>query len=93
MVAEDIIKKVRLDFPRLDEAQLVLALLHEFAEQNPALSGDRLLRCIVYVANGDLDLFAKAIELAVVDYRDLVVWAEYDENRFQIRDLSKPFEL
>ena len=59
--------------------------------ENQELSVDRILRCIVFVANGELDLLDKAIELAKIDYRDLIVWAEYDEKREQVRDLSVPF--
>jgi hypothetical protein len=91
MIASDITTRVTNDFDRPDEAGLVLSVLEDFQKQNPDLSSDRIIRCMVQVANGDLDRLDQAIELAVVDYRDLIVWAEYDENRLQIRDLSKPF--
>lgn len=93
MLSSDIRLKVIHDFDRPDEAQLVLKLLEEFKAQNRDLSGDRIVRCIVFVANGDLDLLDKALQLAVIDYRDLIVWAEYDKDRVQIRDMTKPFKM
>jgi len=93
MLATDISMKVRNDFDRPDEIELVLSLLEDFTKQHHDLSSDRIMRCVVFVANGDLDLLDKALELAVIDYRDLIVWAEYDEKRLQVRDLSKPFGM
>lgn len=91
MIAKDIVQKVKRDFESPDDAALALALLADFTEQNQELAADRILRCIVFVANGDLDLFGKALDLARIDYRDLIVWAEYDDRFQQIRDLSVPF--
>jgi hypothetical protein len=49
------------------------------------------VRCIVFVANGDLNRIEKAIDLAKTDYRDLIVLAEYDEKNERVRNLSNPF--
>lgn len=92
VIAADILERVTRGFDQPDEAQLALTLLEEFVQQNPELSGERLVRCIVQVANGDLELLGNAVRLATVDYRDLIVWAEYDEDRVRIRDLSQPFQ-
>ena len=66
-------------------------MLEDFAGQNQELSDERILRCIVCVAKGDLDRMGEAIDLAKIDYRDLIVWAEYDENLERVRDLSTSF--
>jgi hypothetical protein len=92
VISKDIVEKVKRDFESPDDAALVLSLLDDFTEQRPDLAADRILRCMVFVANGDLDLFDKALDLARIDYRDLIVWAEYDEVFVQIRDMSVPFE-
>jgi hypothetical protein len=91
MLARDILGKVNRDFGTPDEAALALSVLADFAEQNQELSSDRILRCIVFVARGDLDVLDKAIDLAKTDYRDLIFWAEYDGKDERIRDLSTPF--
>ena len=91
MLVRDILGKVNKDFKTPEEAALALSVLADFVDQNQELSSDRILRCIVFVANGDLDRLEKAIDLAKKDYRDLIVWAEYDEKNERIRDLSKSF--
>lgn len=91
MIPPDILGKIKQDFDDLDEASLVQSVLEDFIDQHEELAADRILRCIVFVAAGNLTTFEKAIELAVIDYRDLIVWAEYDVSRKQVRDLSLPF--
>lgn len=93
MFARDILGKVNRDFDTPGEVALVLSVLGDFTEQNQELSSDRIVRCIVFVANGDLDLLDKAIDLAKIDYRDLIVLAEYDEKYERVRDLSTPFSI
>lgn len=90
-IAPDILGKIDRDFEDLEDASLAQSVLADFVAQNEELAGDRILRCIVFVANGDLDILEKAVELALVDYRDLIVWAEYDASRNRVRDLSVPF--
>ena len=68
-----------------------MSVLADFVDQNKKLSSDRIVRCIVFVANGDLNRLEKAIDLAKEDYRDLIVWAEYDEKNERVRDFSNPF--
>ena len=68
-----------------------MSVLADFLVQNQELSSDRILRCIVFVANGDLNRLEKAIDLAKIDCRDLIVLAEYDEKNERVRDLSNPF--
>ena len=77
MLSEDIIAKVRQDFPK-DDALVILQLLTELQNQNPKGFIDRILRCIVFVANGNFEKFADAVALARIDGRDLIVKAEYN---------------
>ena len=91
MLARDIWGKVNKDFETPEEAALALSVLADFVAQNQEFSSDRILRCIVFVANGDLNRLEKAIDLAREDYRDLIVWAEYDEKNQRVRDFSNPF--
>ena len=54
--------------------------------------GDRILRCILFVARGRFDALADAVALARRDPRDLIVNAEYDGHfGAQQRDLSSSF--
>ena len=91
MVAKDIEEKINRDFELPDEAALVLSVLGDFADRHPDLSSDRILRCIVFVADGDMGVLEKAMDLARLDFRDLIMWAEYDGNDNRTRDLTLPF--
>ena len=91
MLARDIWGKANKDFETLEEAALALSVLADFVVQHQELSSDRILRCIVFVANGDLNRLEKAIDLAKTDYRDLILLAEYDVKNERVRDLSNPF--
>lgn len=90
MLTQDIVRKVNRDFDQPDSAALAMSVLADFTEQHQELSSDRILRCIVFVANGDLDLLDKAIDLAKIDYRDLIVSAEYDDQLRAGRSLRSP---
>jgi hypothetical protein len=91
MVPRDIWGKVNKDFETPEEAALALSVLSDFVDQNQDLASDRILRCIVFVAQGDFNRLEKAINVAKKDYRNLIVWAEYDEKSERVRDLTKPF--
>jgi hypothetical protein len=86
---EDIIAKIRQDFSEDDELP-ILQLLTDFQKRNPTLN-DRILRCIVFLANGNFEKFATAIRMAEIDWRDLICAAEYDELG-RARVLSLPFK-
>jgi hypothetical protein len=90
-LAPDIQARVAADFGTADAAA-VRELLEGERRAVPDVFGDRILRCAVYVAAGDVDELLRALALARLDPRDLIVWAEYD-NVFgpRLRDLSKPF--
>ena len=90
-LTHDILERVRHDFPA-EEVAPVTAMLTELQQQNAELFCDRILRCLVFVARGRFTAFADAVALARLDYRDLIVSAEYDRNWHQIRDLNRPFE-
>jgi hypothetical protein len=91
MMTRDIWGRVNKDFETPEEAALALSVLADFVDQNQELASDRILRCIVFVAKGDLNRQEKAIDLAKKDYRDLIVWAEYNEKSERVRDLTNPF--
>ena len=83
---EDIIKKVRQDFS-VDDSLLVLQRLKELSDKSPERFDERILRCLVFAANG------KAGEIerwARDDPRDLIVAAEYEWGD-RARHLQFPF--
>ena len=90
LLPPDLRRRIARDCSPAD-ASALLAELDRQRAADPALFSDRVVRCIVYVAGGDLQTAQRAVALAQTDPRDLIVWAEYD-NRFeaQRRDLSAP---
>jgi hypothetical protein len=55
--------------------------------------GDRMIRCIVFLAAGDLAGLRYWIEFAREDNRHVIMSAEYDKlGMVQRRDLNRPFE-
>ena len=89
---EDITSKIRKDFG--DEFEIAFKALENYARTNPR-EGHRLYRCIIYVAHGNIERMREAIDLARIDYRDLIMWAEYEgesiHNAIQVRDFTKSF--
>jgi hypothetical protein len=62
---------------------------------SPLTERVRTLRCIVFLAEGDLRLLPLLIDQALADYRDVIFWAEYrgweNERPRRIRDFGRPF--
>ncbi|MDB6121444.1 MAG: hypothetical protein JWQ71_437 [Pedosphaera sp.] len=89
---EDIIAKVRRDFSEDEEAP-ILQMLSEYQQRHPEQPA-RILRCIVFLADGSFNEFAEAIKLAQLDWRDLIVSAEYDSGSGEerhVRNFNSPF--
>jgi hypothetical protein len=90
-LADDILERIRSEFSS-GEMLPVIDLLTGLQKKDPRLFCDRILRCSLYVAGGEFDKLAAAVELARLDFRDLIVAAEYDGYfGSRQRDLSLPF--
>ena len=86
----DIAGRIESDFgPAAAEAAEILATF--LAHGDEAVS-DRLVRCIVYLARGNLETLCETIDLAEKDYRDVIWAAEYDGTQVRRQDFSQPFE-
>ncbi len=92
MLPDDIITKVRHDSSE-EHAITILQLLKDYHQQHPDNSA-RILRCIVFLAQGSFEKFAESVSLAQLDWRDLIVSAEYDGwsgEECRIRNFNEPF--
>lgn len=87
----DIQRRIAADFSA-DDAAIAQRIAARRAA-HPDIYSDRIVRCALHVAAGDAAVLDRALELAEIDWRDLIVWAEYD-NDFddRKRDLNQPFE-
>ncbi|WP_375587455.1 hypothetical protein [Flagellimonas aurea] len=92
---DDIQQRIILDFK--DSADRANELLDSAISKTDYLKSDRVIRCIVFLANGDLNMLKKYIDNAIFDTRDVMLWAEYEEqegefNFKRIRNFNKTFD-
>jgi len=92
---EDIQQRIIHDFQ--DSSDKAIEILDKAISQTDYLRTDRVIRCIVFLANGDIDKLKKYIDNAIFDTRDVMFWAEYDnrdsfQNAKRIRDFNKTFD-
>jgi hypothetical protein len=91
MLPQDIVTKVQQDFST-DDAVVIVQLLTELQMENPRVFSDRILRCIVFSADGSFDEFACQVKLARLDWRDVIMNAEYDRDwKNHLRHFELPF--
>jgi hypothetical protein len=88
ILPEDIDARIENDFPSQDDRDLVKSIIS-------ALSVDekiRVARCILFIADGDLDRLGKLEDLANTDYRDVIMAGEYEyPSNKKLRDFNDPF--
>ena len=84
----DILKRINQDFSSIDDRELIKNLL----ENLKVNERHRIMRCILFLAQGDLKTFGEFEKLAKIDYRDVIMNAEYEyPSEKRLRDFSKPF--
>lgn len=94
MLSGDIRVKVEEDFgvPDAGSIEAELARFAEaFREHQGSPPSDRLLRCIVHLAEGEKDVLSNQIQAALVDWRDVIHSAEYSERGERVYDFTLPF--
>lgn len=85
-MAPDIEQRIEADFGpgALNGIAPVLAPLFESS------GGERIARCVLILAAGDIAKLRHFATQARQDFRDVIYWAEYDAQG-RIRDCGKPF--
>jgi hypothetical protein len=91
---DDIIARINTDFG--ESANKATTMLTDAITKVDYLKTDRVIRCIIFLAKGNLTELNKYIETATYDTRDVMLWAEYDrlkenENPRRVRDFNKTF--
>lgn len=92
---EDINARIQTDFA--ENASKATTMLIDAIKKVDHLKTDRIIRCILFLAKGNLTNLNKYIETATFDTRDVMLWAEYeklsgDQNYKRLRDFNKTFE-
>jgi hypothetical protein len=94
MLPDDIRAKIVADFGDANAAKVEsdLAKLAEvFRAQAGSPLGDRLIRCMLHNASGDWKALARQMKEVLVDWRDVICAAEYNERGERARDFNVPF--
>jgi hypothetical protein len=92
---QDIIKRIDLDFGQ--NSNEAFKIINEALLKYDFLNHDRIIRCIIYLAENKLDGLKQSINYAVQDPRDVVFWSEYvnrEQNQIpkRVRDFNRSFE-
>lgn len=94
-LAKDILNKVETDF--LNEKDNAIEILNSALDETDYLRSERTIRCIIYLADKDINKLRKSIQDAKNDPRDVMYWAEYIkrnslEQAQRVRDFNKQFD-
>ncbi len=92
---DDIIARINTDFG--ESANKATTMLSDAIIKVDYLKTDRVIRCIIFLAKGNLTDLDRYIEAATFDTRDVMLWAEYEglkanENPKRVRDFNKTFD-
>ena len=92
---KDIREKIESDFG--NKASEVYRILDDAISKTDYLNHNRIIRCILFLAERDIEKLKKNIQTAEYDPRDVMLWAEYfnrgqEHNPKRIRDFNKPFD-
>lgn len=91
----DIEKRIIIDFG--NKASEVFAILKKAINNFDYLKSNRIIRCIIFLAEKDIVKLNQNIEAAILDPRDVMFWAEYEnQEEFgkerRVRDFNKSFD-
>ena len=89
LYAKDILKKIEVQFGEKDGE--IIRKLQYFIKKDKSFRSARIIRAILYLSNGNEVQIEKHIKQAETDWRDILLWAEYDKNDNQIRDFNNEF--
>jgi hypothetical protein len=85
---DDIVAKVARDFPAAADRAYVL---HALATVG-GIERNRVARCVLFCAAGDLAAFRSMEALARLDYRDAIMCGEYEyPSCKRLRSFNEPF--
>lgn len=72
-MTEDIAKRIEKDFAA--DSEIARHIMSELQRTSQIFS-DRVIRCIIALSKGSLPDLERNIAFALIDWRDIVVWAE-----------------
>ena len=92
-LSSDILTQIKLQFGK--NHKKVIEILENELSENDFLNSNRIIRCIIFLSEKNIEKVKENINLAKIDWRDIILLAEYQniENKKPklIRDFNKPF--
>lgn len=95
ILKKDISNRIHSDFKK--SSNEATEILQKGVSKTDYLKSDRVIRCILFSADGNLTKLKQNIEYAIIDWRDVVFWAEYsnlegNKTPKRIRDFNRTFK-
>lgn len=75
---DDILRRIKTDFT--NDAPEAISVLTNAMNKTTDLNNDRVIRCIVFLAKGNLGALHTYSQAAATDTRDIMFWAEYEAH-------------
>lgn len=88
---EDVKSRIINEYPNKGNQEFIINSLIKLGT-DWEFDGARVPRCILFLSKGNFGLFKENLKRASEDWRDVILYAEYDENDNQIYDFNKTFE-
>jgi hypothetical protein len=92
---KDIVKEMKIRFN--SDFDFAKKILNEYLTNYEYLNSDRIIRCVIFLADYGIESFKSFLESAKGDPRDVMLWAEYENREFinnnkRVRDFNKTFQ-
>ena len=92
-LSSDILTQIKLQSG--ENHKKVIEILENELSENDFLNSNRIIRCIIFLSEKNIEKVKENINLAKIDWRDIILLAEYENNENSepklIRDFNKPF--
>ena len=85
----DIKNQIKIDFG--DDYNQAIVKLQELIISDKTFQSDRIIRAIIYLGNKDIKHLIKIIDEVKIDWRDILMYAEYDDKGNRIRNFNNEF--
>ncbi|WP_108116311.1 elongation factor Tu [Kordia periserrulae] len=86
---KDILERIKSDFR--DNYSLAKRKIQEFIILDKTFRDYRIVRALLFTANQEISRLEKMIALAKIDWRDLLLQAEYNQIDKRVRDFNNEF--
>ena len=88
----DVIARLDRTFVGDDDRERARELLSAMQARLGAGDFARVIRCVVHLADAELARLDELVAAALLDWRDVIMWAEYAPDGRRVHDFTKPFE-